>query len=295
MTSTKKKNIVLSLLLISIVLPAASGCSTNAVTGKRQLIFIPESQEIEMGLQAAPEVATQFGGAVADPTLQAYVQMVGKKVGAVADRKMPYDFMLLNSEVPNAFALPGGKIFVTAGLMSRMTNEQQLAAVLGHEIVHVAAQHGVKSMQNGIGMSVLIQLAAAAAGEDKAAAAEAASKVAASMIGMKYSRNNEYEADKYGMKYLTKAGYNPWGMPELLTILLKLHEKEPGALEAMFQTHPLSSDRIAAVKAVIAEDAMYRGYSPATPDPNTAQFRGMHQRLMKAATFKTPAPPAKKG
>jgi beta-barrel assembly-enhancing protease len=287
MTATKRNNIVLSLLLICAVMPAVGGCSTNPVTGKWQIIAIPESQEIAMGLQAAPQVAAQFGGAVKDPTLQAYVQMVGKKVAAVAERKMPYDFTLLNSEIPNAFALPGGKIFVTAGLMSRMTNEQQLAAVLGHEIIHVAAQHGVKSMQNGVGLSVLVELAAAVAGEDKGAAAKAASQVAASMVSMKYSRNNEYEADKYGMKYMTLAGYNPWGMPELLTILLNLSEKEPSVFEAMFQTHPLSSERIAEVKANIAADAMYQGYSPATPDPKTAQFFGMHKRLMKFATFKS--------
>ncbi|MDP6544631.1 MAG: M48 family metallopeptidase [Phycisphaerae bacterium] len=287
MTAAKIRNSLLLLLLVSIVLPVATGCSTNPVTGRRELIAIPRAYEISMGLQAAPQVEKQFGGPVADATLQAYVQMVGKKVAAVADRKMPYDFTLVNSEIPNAFALPGGKIFVTAGLMTRMTNEQQLAAVLGHEIVHVAALHGVKGMQRGIGASVVVELAAAAAGEDKAEAAKAASQIAASMITMKYGRDDEYESDKYGMKYMTKAGYNPWGMPELLTILLNLSKKEPGALEEMFQTHPLSSKRIAAVKANIADDAMYRGYSPATPDPKTAQFLGMHKRLMKSATFKS--------
>ncbi|MCP4377148.1 MAG: M48 family metalloprotease [bacterium] len=292
MTFTKRNDIVLSLLLICASVPVVGGCSVNPVTNRRQLIVIPESQEIAMGLQAAPQVATQFGGPVKDPTLQAYVQMVGKKVADVSDRKMPYDFSLLNSEVPNAFALPGGKIFVTAGLMSRMTNEQQLAAVLGHEIVHVAARHGVTSMQNGVGLSVLVKIAAAAAGADKEAAAEAASKIAASMISMKYSRNNEYEADRYGMKYLTKAGYNPWGMPELLTILLNLSKKEPSTFEAMFQTHPLSSKRIAAVKGFIASDPLYKGYSSATPDPKTARFVGMHKRLMKFATFKSGPKPA---
>jgi predicted Zn-dependent protease len=138
---------------------------------------------------------------------------------------------------------------------------------------------------------VLVEIAGAAAGADKAAAAKAASKVAASMVTMKYGRNDEYESDKYGMKYMTKAGYNPWGMVELLTILLNLSEKEPGALAAMFQTHPLSSQRIAAVKANIADDPMYRGYSPVAADPNTAQFVGMHKRLLKHATFKSAPQP----
>ncbi len=288
MVGIKKRNIVLLLALSAIVLPIASGCSVNPVTGKSELIFIPESQEIAMGLQAAPQLETQFGGAVNDSTLQAYIQQVGKKVADKSDRKMPYDFTLVNSGIPNAFALPGGKIFITAGLMSRMTNERQLAAVLGHEIVHVAAKHGVKGMQQNIGASVLVEIAAAAAGADKAAAAKAASQVAASMYGMKYSRDNEYEADRVGTKYMTKAGYNPWGMPELLTILLNLSEKEPGTFAEMFQTHPLSSKRIAAIKAQIAEDPMYRGFSPTARDPRAAQFAGMHQRLMRFATFSTP-------
>ena len=288
MAVVKRKNIVLLLVLSAVVLPIASGCSTNPVTGKTELILIPESQEIAMGLQAAPQLETQFGGAVNDSTLQAYIQQVGKKVASKADRPMPYDFTLVNSGIPNAFALPGGKIFITAGLMSRMTNERQLAAVLGHEIVHVAAKHGVKGMQQNIGASVLVEIAAAAAGADKAAAAKAASQVAASMYGMKYSRDNEYEADRFGTKYMTKAGYNPWGMPELLTILLNLSEKEPGTFAEMFQTHPLSSKRIAAVKSVIASEPMYRGFSPEASDPRAGQFAGMHQRLMRFATFQTP-------
>jgi predicted Zn-dependent protease len=291
MAIVKRKNIVLLLALSAIILPLASGCSVNPVTGKNELIMIPQSQEIAMGLQAAPQVETQFGGPVADSTLQSYIQQVGKKVASKADRDMPYDFTVVNSEIPNAFALPGGKIFITAGLMSRMTNERQLAAVLGHEIVHVAAKHGVKGMQRGIGASVLVEMAGAAAGADKAAAAKAASQVAASMVTMKYGRGDEYESDKYGTKYMTKAGYNPWGMVELLTILLNLSKSEPGALQEMFQTHPLSSKRISAVKSNIAGDAMYRGFSPAAPDPRTVQFLGMKQRLMRSATFKTPRQP----
>jgi len=287
MADTIRRVSLLSLGMVSIALFTAGGCSDNPVTGRREFIAIPRSYEIAMGAQAAPQVATEFGGPVADPVLQSYVQKIGKKVASFSDRDMPYDFTLLNSEVPNAFALPGGNIFVTAGLMSRMTNERQLAAVLGHEIVHVAARHGVKGMQRQVGASVVIELAAAVAGEDKEAAAKAAAQIAASMVTLKYGRGAEYESDKYGAKYMTKAGYNPWGMVELLTILLNLSEREPGSLQEMFQTHPLSSKRIAAVKADLASGAMYQGYSQTAADPNTPQFAQMHKRLMKAATFKS--------
>jgi len=287
MTDKIRRISLLSLVMISVALPMTGGCSSNPVTGKKEFIAIPRSYEIAMGAQAAPQVATQFGGEVKDSVLQEYVQKVGKKVAVQADREMPYNFTLLNSGIPNAFALPGGNIFVTAGLMSRMTNERQLAAVLGHEVVHVAALHGVKGMQRQVGASVVVQLAAAAVGSDTKAAAEAAAKIAASMITLKYGRNAEYESDKYGTKYMTKAGYNPWGMVELLTILLNLSDKEPGSLQEMFQTHPLSSKRIAEIKEEIEDEDMYEGYSATAPDPNAAQFAAMRKRLMKAATFES--------
>jgi len=280
-------------MLTSVGLLTAAGCSSNPltsinpVTGRREFIAIPRSYEISMGAQAAPKVATEFGGPVGDTILQSYVQQIGKKVASASDREMPYDFTLLNSEVPNAFALPGGNIFVTAGLMSRMTNERQLAAVLGHEIVHVAALHGVKGMQRQIGASVLVELAAAIVGEDKGQTAKAATQVAASLVTLRYGRKDEYEADKYGTKYMTKAGYNPWGMVGLLTLLLNLSEKEPGSLEEMFLTHPLNSKRVAAIRSEIANDPTYQGHSESAQDPNAARFAGMHNRLMKAATFKS--------
>jgi len=256
----------------------AAGCSTNPVTGKRELILISEKQEIAMGLEAAPEFEKQFEGRVADPTLQAYVQEIGQRIAAVSDRNnLQYDYVLVSSKVPNAFALPGGKIFITAGLMSLMQNERELAAVLGHETGHVCAKHNVKGMQRQMGTALLIEVATKVA--DAGDTGKQVAKVVGSMVNMKYSRDDEYQADELGARYMTRAGYNPWGMVELLTVLLNLHDAEPSRLEEMFQTHPLSTKRIAQVTELIQRE--YAQHRQTSPDPKAKRFGGMRALLLK--------------
>ena len=258
---------------------AAPGCSTNPVTGKRQLILISRDQEIAMGEEASGQFEEQFGGKVPDEQLLQYVRTVGGKVAAHSDRPMPYEFTLVSSDVPNAFALPGGKVFITAGLLRRMTNERQLAAVLGHEIGHVAARHNVAGMQRQTSAAILVEIAAALAGQDKAEATKAVGEVVAGMASMKYSRDDEYQADQIGVRYMARAGYNPWGMVELLDVLYSLHESEPGSLEEMFQTHPLTSKRIEAAKSTITDDEQYSRFKATEPDAQTGLFLQMRKRL----------------
>ena len=270
---------IFALFLFPLV---AGGCTRNVATGEKHFIIISREQEIAIGAEAAPEFEKEFGGKVPNEQLQAYVQMVGGKVSAVSDREMPYKFTLVRSKVPNAFALPGGKIFITAGLMSKMTNERQLAAVLGHETGHVAAQHNVIAMQNQMGTAVLAGIAGQIAGEKKAESAEAVTRVVAGMVGLKYSRKHEYKADELGIRYMTRAGYNPWGMVELLTVLLNLSESEPGSLTEMFRTHPLTSKRIAEAKDIIEDE--HKAFSPSAVDLNTTRFRRMRRLLFSTAS-----------
>ena len=274
-----RKLLAVALLLVA---GAAAGCSVNPVTGKSQFIFISESQEIAMGQQAAPGFVKEFEGEVPDVTLQAYVQQVGQKTAVVSDRpELPYKYRLVKSKIPNAFALPGGEIFVTAGLMALMDDERQLAAVLGHETGHCCAKHNVLGMQREMGVSVLVEIAARATGES---AAGDVAKVVGSVVNLKYSRDDEYQADQSGIKYMAKAGYNPWGMIELLTILLNLSESEPGMLGEMLQTHPLSSKRIAGAKATIEKN--HPAHRQTAPDPNRARFAAMKARLLKIVPLK---------
>jgi len=271
-----KDNGILWFSMAFLLAAVQAGCSVNPVTGKRELIFIPESQEIAMGVQAAPQFEKEFGGTVPNDRLQGYIQELGKKIAAVSDRQMPWDFALVGSKTPNAFALPGGKVFVTAGLFGSLANERQLAAVLGHEIGHVCAKHNVKGLQRQMTAEVFASVAGKLAG-DKAEAAEAAAKIAGNMAVMKYSRDDEYQADALGVKYMEKAGFNPWGMVETLEFLLKLGGSEPSKFEEMFQTHPLTSARVKQAKDKVS--AEYPAYKPTQGDARAEIFAEMRRLL----------------
>jgi len=288
MTTTRSGRLALILAAGGLLsaLALLGGCATNPVTGVREMILVPRDQEIAMGEESAPQFEQEFGGRVPNAALQAYVQSVGKKLAAVSDREMPYEYALVASDVPNAFALPGGKIYITAGLMARISNERQLAAVLGHETGHVAALHSVKGLQREVGASVLVELASRIVSADKADAAQAAAKVVTALGTLKYSRDDEYQADQIGIKYAARAGYNPWGMVELLTVLKNMSDSEPGTFGEMLQTHPLSSKRIAEAEAMIKGNAEYAKFSPTAPDPQAAHFIEMRRALEKTV----PAP-----
>jgi len=191
----------------------------------------------------------------------------------VSDRPMPYEYALLASNVPNAFALPGGKVYVTAGLMKMMTNERELAAVLGHETGHVAAKHSVQGLQRQMGTEVLIQIAGYAIG----AQGENVTALVGNMINLKYSRNDEYQADQLGIRYMTRAGYNPWGMVELLTALNSLDQSNPGMFDEMFMTHPLTPKRIEEASTMVKTE--HPTASSTAPDTGANRFLQMKALL----------------
>ncbi|MDK1031502.1 MAG: M48 family metalloprotease, partial [Planctomycetia bacterium] len=244
-----RRNSIPALLLILPIL--ALGCSINPVTGKKEFILISTEQEIAIGAEAAPEFEKEFGGKVPNQKLQSYVRAVGQKVSALSDRSMPYEFALLSSDVPNAFALPGGKIYITAGLMRRMTNERQLAAVLGHETGHVAAKHNVKGLQRQVGAAILVEVAVAILEGEAGQKAGKVTEIVTSLANLKYSREDEYLSDTLGIKYAAKAGYNPWGMVELLEVLRALSGADPRLFGDMFDSHPLTQKRVEQAKDII--------------------------------------------
>ena len=256
----------LAVLLALTVMPWAGGC-----------ILISTEQEIAMGIEAAPQFEAEFGGRVPNPQLQQYVQDVGMKLAGVAEREMPYDFLVVNSDVPNAFALPGGKIFITAGLLSRLTNERQSAGVLGHEVGHVAARHNVKGMQRQMGAQILVDVAGRIAGADKAEAAKLGTKVVTSIATLKYGRGDEHEADMLGVRYLGRAGYNPYGMVEVIKVLKALAAGESGRLANIFASHPPTSERITNTEAEVRKQ--YPQASPDKPDPSMEKFLKMRALL----------------
>lgn len=232
-------------LLTAFVL---AGCSVNPVTGEKQLSLIPESQELSMGAeQYKPTQQTQGGQFYLDPELNLYVQQVGKKLAQVSDRPdLPYEFVVLNSGVPNAWALPGGKIAINRGLLTEFEDEAQLASVLGHEIVHAAARHSVQRMQQ----STLISLGVAGLGyavtdNEWSSLIMGGAAMGAQLALAQYSQSNELESDHYGIRYMKAAGYDPQAAVELQQLFVRLSEgSNPGFLQGMFATHPPSQKRV---------------------------------------------------
>lgn len=248
------------LLLVTTLLIAA--CGTNPVTGKREVQFVSEAQEVKLGEQNyAPAQQSQGGDFDLIPELTSYVNSVGQKLAAVADRKLPYEFVVLDNSVPNAWALPGGKIAVNRGLLTALDNESELAAVLGHEIVHAAARHGAKAQERGTLMQAglaIAQIGAAVGGVDQNVAGLVlqGAGVGAQMAQMKYGRDQELEADQYGMRYMKRAGYDPTGAVTLQEKFVKIaneSEHKQSWLEGLFATHPPSTERVKENRELLAE------------------------------------------
>lgn len=253
---------ITKLLCLPLLALWLAACGTNPVTGKREIQFISEAQEIKIGEQHyAPTQQSEGGDFDVLPDLTAYVNEVGQKLAAVADRKLPYEFVVLNNPVPNAWALPGGKIAVNVGLLSELKSEAELAAVLGHEIVHAAARHGAKAQERGTIMQVGLaaaQIGAAISDVDSTVAnlALQGAGVGAQLIQQKYGRDQELESDEYGMKYMKLAGYDPQGAVTLQETFVRLSQQEGAKarswLEGLFASHPPSEERVAKNKETAA-------------------------------------------
>ncbi|HEY9120662.1 MAG TPA: M48 family metalloprotease [Marinobacter sp.] len=235
-------------LTVIFVLAILSGCTVNPVTGEKQLSLIPESQELSIGNeQYKPTQQTQGGRFYLDPDLNQYVSEVGQKLAAVSDRPdLPYEFVVLNSSVPNAWALPGGKIAINRGLLTEFEDEAQLASVLGHEIVHAAARHSVQRMQQGMLISAGVAgLGFALSDNEWAGLIMGGAAMGAQLALAQYSQGDELESDHYGIRYMKEAGYDPQAAVELQQLFVELSEgRETSFVEGLFATHPPSQKRV---------------------------------------------------
>ena len=224
-----------------------TGCATNPVTGKKELMFISEAEEIRMDSEAAPHQFSADYGAVEDPALNAYLTQVGSSLAERSHRPgMPYTFRVVNASHVNAYAFLGGSIAATRGIMLAMDDEAELAALLGHEIGHVNARHAARSMTSGILAQVAVAAATVAVAEkneDWAPVVAGLGGIGAGALLARYSRAHEREADALGMEYMVRSGYNPQGMIGLQDILVKMSHGKPSAIELMFATHPMSQER----------------------------------------------------
>jgi len=260
------KSPILKVLLTALALAfALAGCSVNPVTGERQLSIIPENQEWSMGAeQYKPTQQTQGGLFYLDPELTVYIREVGMKLAAVSDRPdLPYDFVVLNSSVPNAWALPGGKIAINRGLLTAFSDEAQLASVLGHEIVHAAARHSVQRMQQaqiiGLGVGAL---GLALTDNEWAGMVMGGAAVGAQLALAQHSQDDELESDYYGIRYMKAAGYDPQAAVELQQIFLEMSQgRSAGFIDGLFATHPPSAKRVSENRKLVSEvgSGGYRG------------------------------------
>lgn len=228
--------------------------TVNPVTGESQRVQLTPRQEVVLGLQSRQQMAARHGGLFPDETLQAYIDSVGQRVVQQSEAsKAPYPFefhLLRDSQTVNAFALPGGQIFITAALLGRMTSEAQLAAVFGHEVGHVVGRHGAEhlakqqlsnSLINAIGV-------AASGGQDGGQGAAAIAQAVNQIVDLRYGRQDESESDRFGLKYMTEAGYDPRGILELMQIL---SQSSGGRKPEFLSSHPDPGNRLQSLKAAI--------------------------------------------
>ncbi|MDH7599162.1 MAG: M48 family metallopeptidase [Sedimentisphaerales bacterium] len=225
-----------------------AGCAVNPLTGREQPMFISEQEEFALGDRMAPQVERQLQGAIKNEQLQRYIDRIGQRIARVCHRPdWDYRYVAVEDISINAFALPGGHIFITRGLLEKLHSEAQLAAILGHETAHVVARHSAAAMSKENLLNVGI-LAAAVSGQVDPRAVQIAD-LAARFLMLSYSRQDEQEADLAGLDYMVAAGYDPQAMVETMQMLQDLDKVQP--IE-FFSTHPSPENRIRYLKETIA-------------------------------------------
>jgi predicted Zn-dependent protease len=248
MTTPLRHLVAAGLLLAGSLL---SACSTNPATGETSFTgFMSESDEAKIGQQSHPEVLKEFGGAYGTQALQAYIQNLGTSLAANSERKdVHYTFTVLNSPIVNAFAVPGGYIYITRGLLALANNEAEVAGVLSHEIGHITARHSAQRYSEG--MLAQIGLAGLGILTGSQGLTDLAGYGAQAWL-QSYSRDQEFQADQLGVRYLSRASYDPQAMAAFLQSLeddARLEATIEGHPEAadqfnIMQTHPRTTDRV---------------------------------------------------
>lgn len=231
---------------------APVSCTLNPATGERQLTLMSEAQEIEIGRRAVPQVLSTFGE-YPDEEWQRYVTRLGNELAAVSERPdLPWGFHVLDDPLVNAFAYPGGQIYVTRGILAHFESEAELASVLGHEIGHVTARHSVEQMSQQQLAQLGLGVAAVASEDFRPYAPFAAAGL--QVLFLKFSRDDERQSDDLGLRYMTRAGYDPREMPDVFRTLGRVNAASGGSRVPTWQsTHPDPADRVERIEARIGD------------------------------------------
>jgi predicted Zn-dependent protease len=249
-------------LLVSTL--ALVSCTTDYVTGKKTFSLFSESQEVAMGREADPEIVAEYG-LYDNPELSEYVSSIGQGLAAKSQRSnLAYTFRVLDSPVVNAFALPGGFVYVTRGILAHFNSEDQLAGVVGHEIGHVVARHSAEQMSRqqlaGLGLGLGAMLS------DTFREYAEVVGFGAQLMLLKYSRAQESESDMLGVEYSTKVGYDADEMAAFFRTLRRMGEESGGGLPSFLSTHPDPGDRESRVHSLAAEWRQKLDFQPLAKD-----------------------------
>jgi predicted Zn-dependent protease len=264
----------LALRLLPLVAAATFvACATNPATGKKEISLMSESQEISLGQQMDGEVRREMG-VYNDAELQRYVEGVGMKLARASQRpELPWHFTVVDEPAVNAFALPGGYIYVTRGILPFLNDEAQLAGVLGHEIGHVTARHSAqqytKATSAGIGLALLSIFV------PQTRPLQGVAETALGVLFLKHGRDDEMQADRLGVEYTAKTGWNPAGVAGMLTTLGRLDEASGSrrGVPNWMSTHPAPADRVSEVRKFIQQSAIPVGTSGAAATDRTEFLR----------------------
>jgi predicted Zn-dependent protease len=237
--------------LFTIFVIVSGACATNPVTGKKQMTLLSEAEELAIGQQQDAEIRREMG-VYDDPALQRYVDDIGQQLARASHRpNLPWSFTIVDSPAINAFALPGGYIYLTRGILAYLDDEAELAGVLGHEIGHVTARHAAQAYtrqaQAGIGLTILsIFVPATAPFADLSSAG-------LSVLFLRHGRDAELEADRLGVEYGSSAGYDPAGVPRFLATLARVDALSERGVPNWLSTHPDPGSRVAKVEPVASK------------------------------------------
>jgi predicted Zn-dependent protease len=261
-----------------------------ATAGLAACASVSQEQEVQMGAQYSQQINAQLP-LVRDPETNRYINVLGDSIARVTSRAdLDWQFYIVDDPSVNAFAVPGGFIYMNRGLIERAQTMNEVAGVLGHEIGHVTRRHSIKQMTKQQNANIGLTLACTLTSVCNSQAAGAAIQVAGGAVFAKFSRQDEAEADAEGVRYVTRAGIDPRGIPSMFRILLNERETRPSSVSSFFATHPLEERRITATQSQIQREVR-----PAVLSSLTRDTRNFHTFQARLRSLPRQAAPARQG
>lgn len=259
------------------ILGSCSGCGSLAGSGR----LLSTSDEITVGSRIQPEFERLLGGKVRDEAVQRYVQRVGQRIAGVAGRRLPYEFAVLRPEVPNYFVLPGGKIYITRGLLAMLDDERMLAGVLANAVGHACHRQPVKALFKRMKGGMYVAVAKLAVEDPDESGYRTAIRLARELILSGATRRDEMQADALAVQYLSRADYSPWGLPHVQRMLYQRCMDAPKKMTKFYHSHPLTFRRIKHAKVAVEVD--YAHFDRSRPSPTQDEYAAMRRRILDAS------------